>query len=47
MQDYVKLYEQKLLKQTPKQKLKRIRKLVRQGLPHAVAIALIMIITRR
>lgn len=46
MQDYSKLFESKILNKTPEQKLERIRKLVRQGLPHGMAIALIMIITR-
>ncbi len=47
MQDYSKLYESKIKNVPPVEKLERIRRLVRQGLPHATAIALILIITRR
>ena len=45
--DYTKLYESRLLKKTPEEKLERIRRLVRQGLPHAMTMALIILITRR
>lgn len=47
VQDYVKLYEQSVLKQTSEQKLERIYRLVRDGLPHAMAVALIILITRK
>lgn len=47
MQDYAKLYESKIKLKTTEEKLEKIRNLVRQGLPHAMAIGLIIIITRR
>lgn len=47
MEDYSKLYESKIKTKTPEEKLERIRRLVREGLPHAMAIALIILITRK
>lgn len=46
MQDYQQLYK-RVPKKTVVEKLEKIRRLVRQGLPPTIAIALIIIITRR
>lgn len=47
MQDYAKLYESRIRKETPEERLERVGKLIRRGLPHAMVIALIMVITKR
>ncbi|NTV50961.1 MAG: hypothetical protein HGB32_15345 [Geobacteraceae bacterium] len=47
MQDYARLYEKSYLRKTPEEKLEKIHRLVREGLPHAMAVALIIIVTRK
>lgn len=47
MKDDLKIYKKRVSLETPAEKLNRIRKLVRQGLPHALVIGMVMLITRR
>ena len=47
MYDDLKQYKKRVSEESAEEKLARITKLVRQGLPHAMAIGLIIIITRR
>ena len=47
MQDDLKLYKKRVSEESTDEKLVRISKLVRKGLPHAMTIGLIILITRR
>lgn len=47
MKDDLDLYKKRVSAESPKEKLNRIERLVRQGLPHEMVVGLVMLITRR